>query len=124
MLGLARENKNSNQFFDPHSVRFFLLHTCKDELDEQKDDHDSTSNFDTILNIVSFFLSSWHLFSILGTFEKDLDEKEDDLDSTENGESSEETHRATNHAEGRLKSNLEIYISKSLNTIQECFSSY
>ena len=67
-----------------------------------------TSNFDTILNIVSVPLSGKHLLSILDTFEEDLDEKEEDLNSTENGESSEETHRATNHAEGRLKSNLEI----------------
>ena len=63
-----------------------------------------------VAKIVSFLFSIGHyLLSILDKFEKHFDEKEDDLDSTENGESSEETHRASNHAQGRLKSNLEIY---------------
>ena len=67
----------------------------------------------TVVNIVSVPLSGQHRLSILDTFEEDLDEKEEDLDSTENGESSEETHSATNHAEGRLESNLEVYFFKN-----------
>ena len=54
-----------------------------------------------------------HIECSLSLFDKhknELDEEKDDLDSAENWESSQKSHRATNHAQRRLKCHLDVQL--------------